>query len=62
MQLVGLVLGLFGALLLTIPSELYAMYYRVTRCKPVPQVVETKGEEDKSLQTIATQKTQNEGL
>ena len=39
MQLVGLVLGLLGALLLTIPKELYGLYYRVTRCRrpPLPE-------------------------
>ena len=32
MQVVGLIFGLFGAMLLTIPKELYALYYRLTRC------------------------------
>ena len=39
MQLIGLVLGLFGALLLTIPKELYALYYRATRCRAPPAEV-----------------------
>lgn len=33
MQVVGLIFGLFGAMLLTIPKELYALYYRLTRCE-----------------------------
>ena len=39
MQLIGLVMGLLGALLLTIPDEMYALYYRITRCKPYQQAV-----------------------
>ena len=44
MELIRLVLGLFGAMLLTIPDELYAFWYRMTRCKPYvrPVVAPTK--------------------
>ena len=36
MQLIGLILGLLGALLLTIPDEMYALYFRMTRCRAMP--------------------------
>lgn len=32
MQIIGLILGLTGAMILTLPKELYAMWYRLTRC------------------------------
>lgn len=37
MQMVGLVLGILGALLLTIPQELYQFWYLLTRCHAMPE-------------------------
>ena len=50
MEIIGLVLGLLGAMLLTIPDELYALWYRMTRCRPYvrPVVAPTKGDLSKS--------------
>ena len=44
MELIGLVFGLFGAMLLTIPDELYALWFRLTRCRPYrsPRLAGTK--------------------
>ena len=36
MQIVGMVLGILGALILTIPDEMYSVWHRLTRCSPVP--------------------------
>ena len=32
LQIVGMLIGIFGAMVLTIPDELYALWYRLTRC------------------------------
>ena len=42
MQIIGLCCGLFGALLLTVPKELYALWYRLTRCRALPPPEATK--------------------
>lgn len=34
MEIIGLLFGLFGAMLLTIPDILYSLWYRLTRCRP----------------------------
>ena len=36
LQIIGLLFGIFGAMLLTIPEQLYDLYYRVTRCRQSP--------------------------
>jgi len=40
MELIGLAIGLLGAMLLTIPDQLYALYYRLTRCRPLPRAAQ----------------------
>ena len=33
MQIVGMIIGIFSAMVLTIPDEMYSVWYRLTRCE-----------------------------
>ena len=53
MEIVGLVLGLIGAMLLTMPDELYACWYRITRCRPLPPRQQTQQQADPAINQSA---------
>ena len=45
MQLIGLLIGILGVLILTLPNELYALFYLITRCKKyVPPKTDEKSQ------------------
>ena len=42
-ELIGLLIGFIGAMILTIQNEMYSLWYSLTRCRPyAPEVKEQK--------------------